>query len=437
MTTKQPLPVLIVGAGPAGLMMAHELSRMGIAVVIIDKEVQKNVFSRAIAVQARTLEIFAALDLDAALNLQANEISRFEIWPENQQPIVIALEKASSGFSRLHSIEQPHTELVLEQALARRGQHISRGVTLVDFSEHDDHIQAHTIDLDGNVSIAEYSYIIGADGAHSTVRKKMNNKFTGSTYKDAFILADAICATPQSHDTVRIFFRDQNFLALLPLHGHNHYRLIALRRGETQRKGPPPTIEEFRDLAQKLIPFEFSIKNHTWVSRFFVQCRSARDYQRERIFLVGDAAHIHSPAGGQGMNTSLQDAFNLAWKINFVLKGQATVQLLQTYSEERKPVGDFLLKHTDRLFKFMVNSSILARMIRRFILPYVAKNLQARQKIVDIGSQVAIRYDAGFVCSCSSHRQKYKDLRIGVRIPNLLVKNLQGHENNEIGRAHV
>ena len=157
----------------------------------------------------------------------------------------------------------------------------------------------------------------------------MSNQFLGTTYDDAFILADAHCLNPLDRNRIHIFFKKKYFLAMIPMQGDTHYRFISVRRGERKKEGPPPTIDKIRDIAKVVVPFSLEITEPTWVSRSFVQCRSASSYQEGRVFLVGDAAHIHSPAGAQGMNTGLQDAFNLAWKLSLVIKGLAKDTLLK------------------------------------------------------------------------------------------------------------
>lgn len=411
------LPVLVVGAGPSGLMVAHELKRFGIPCTIIEKDVAKSPYSRAIAVQIRTLEIFHALNMLHHLAEKGHDVDGISLYAESKKPIAVKIETTSSFFEHLMIVDQPHTEKVLEEALAHRGQEIERGVELVDFATDSLGIRANLRMPHGEIKPERFSYIVGADGAHSLVRKKMANQFSGTTYDDAFILADAECAHAHDHHTLRLFFRKHRFLALIPMQGKNHYRLISVRRGETNKMGTMPTIEEFQDLANDVVPFPLTIKNPVWVSRFFVQCRSAARYQEGRIFLVGDAAHIHSPAGGQGMNTGLQDAFNLSWKLALTIKGLAKPELLTTYHDERKPVGDYLIDRTDRLFKFMVRSSLWARLMRRFIVPYVSKTDKIRTRLFTIGSQIAIRYEQGVICM--KKHASMEGVCIGKRVPNL------------------
>lgn len=409
--------VLVVGAGPSGLMAALQLARFDVPVRIIDKAVHKTPYSRAIAVQIRTLEIFSALGLLAKLTEKAQEIFGIEFNAEGRAPIDVKPESTTSTFLRPLIIDQPHTEAVLEKALSALGVVIERGVMLKDFSVTTNGIKAELVDCEGKVSVQPFSYIIGADGAHSLVRKKMATSFAGTTYDDAFILADALCFHDRDDRNFRIFFKGRDFLALIPMYGPNHYRLISVRRNERSEIGPPPTIDEFRKLAKKVVPFPLEIGDAAWVSRFFVQCRSASHYQDGRIFLIGDAAHVHSPAGGQGMNTGLQDALNLSFKLAMVWKGLAPCSLLFTYDQERKPVGEYLLKHTDKLFRYMVGSSWAVRLFRAVLLPYLARSKEFRTQIFRIASQTAIRYNEGLLCLGEQHIS-VPYIQRGVRIPN-------------------
>ncbi|HXW53175.1 MAG TPA: FAD-dependent monooxygenase [Myxococcota bacterium] len=410
--------VLIVGAGPSGLMMAHELARFGVPFMIIERDLKKSSYSRAIGVQIRTLEIFHALSLYSHLAELAENIGSIEIFTDGRGRITIDLPKTTSFFAAFLTVDQTHTEAVLENALIGRGQSVMRGVELLSLKEVEEGVKAELLDQQGKITSQQFSCVVGADGAHSTVRKSMSNQFSGGSYDDAFILADAFCANFSGRHAIHTFFKDTQFFAMIPMHGEHHYRLISIRRGETTKAGPMPVIDEFRALAKKVVPFPVEIKTCSWISRFFVQCRSATHYQEDGIFLIGDAAHIHSPAGAQGMNTGLQDAFNLAWKLAMTLKGLAKPEVLKSYHDERKPVGDFLVDRTDRLFKFMVKSSIWARFLRWFVLPRIAQSEKAKRKIARLISQTGIRYDSGILCNDGEHLTNM-GLELGVRAPNL------------------
>ncbi len=414
-------PVLIVGAGPSGLMMALMLSRFGIPVHIIDKELEKSPFSRAIVVQIRSLEIFSSLGLLSKLMEKGIFANSFQVNTESAIPIDINPQLSSSHFSRPLIVDQPHTEEVLESALKDLHVTVERGLTLVQAYEEGPELWAELSGPAGSFK-KQYSFIIGADGAHSTVRKNMDNRFLGKAYEDAFILADVEIESDMDHQSLRLYFKGSKFLALIPMFGQHHYRLISVRHKERSKVGPEPKVDEFQKLLESIVPFKVKITKTTWVSRFFVQCRSALHYQQGLRFLVGDAAHIHSPAGGQGMNTGLQDSLNLSFKLAMVIKGQVDDSLLLSYQEERKPVGDFLLKYTDRIFRFMVRASLIARLLRSLVLPRIMRSPRRQTRLFRIASQVAIRYQKGFICG-DNHEISLPHTAVGARVPNLLLIN--------------
>lgn len=421
--------VLIVGAGPSGLMIAHELARFNIPVRLIEKELEASHFTRALAVQIRTLEIFHALGMLTSLKEKSEALSAFEIYINNQAPLEIFPVPTSSAYLRPLAIDQSHTEEVLKNRVKQLGVKLERGVELIGLTQTNSGVFAKLKSKSGEENAGPFAYIIGADGAHSFVRKNMPVSFLGSTYDDAFILADVQCDEENHEGIFRLFFKNKDFLAMIPLHGRGNYRLISVRRDERTKLGPEPNILEFQKLIAKLVPFSFNIIISRWVSRFFVQCRSAEAYAHERLFLIGDAAHIHSPAGGQGMNTGLQDAFNLGFKLALVLKNLSPESLLLTYEQERKPVGDFLIKNTDRLFKFMIRGSFGARMLRRFVLPYFARCEKMRAKIFRIGSQTAINYKHGALCLDHQH-QEFFEVKIGARMINWPLINNHVHKSD-------
>jgi 2-polyprenyl-6-methoxyphenol hydroxylase-like FAD-dependent oxidoreductase len=421
--------VLIVGAGPSGLMIAHELARFNIPVRLIDKNPEPSFESRALIIQIRTLEIFDALNIISSLEEKSESLNAFEVFVENKKPLEIQVMPTDSNFLRPLVVDQSHTEEVLGKSIKSLGVKIERGVELVGLTQTKTNIYADLKSSLGTEKAGPFAYIIGADGAHSFVRKNMPLSFEGSTYEDAFILADVQCSSDDQENKFRIFFKGLDFLALVPLYQKGNYRLISVRRDERSKIGPKPNIEEFQKLIAQLVPFSFAIKTTRWVSRFFVQCRSASHYQHENLFLIGDAAHIHSPAGGQGMNTGLQDAFNLGFKLALVLKKLSPESLLSTYELERKPVGDFLIKNTDRLFKFMIRSSFGARMLRRLVLPFIAHNKKIRAKIFRVVSQTAITYKHGCLCTNYQHQEIF-NIKIGRRMINWLLINNYNNKNN-------
>lgn len=405
------LPVLVVGAGPSGLMMAHELLRYGIPCTLIEKDFIRSPFTKAIGVQVRTLEIFLSLGLFDELDRYAHHVNKVKIFTQKKLRAKISTRVKISQLNSIAVIDQKHTEDTLLNRLNNNGMMIKRGFRLKSIKQFDDHVLATIVDDEGNKLREKYSYVIGADGAYSTVRKLMHDQFHGSSYDHAFILADVDCVHDEDQNSFMVFFSNNKFLAMIPMYGKDHYRLISISNNK-------PHIKEFIDLAKETVPFNVEIKNPTWVSKFFVQCRSANRYSHKRLFLVGDSAHIHSPAGAQGMNTGLQDAFNLGFKLAMVIKKIAKPEILATYHQERKPVGEFLLKYTDRLFKIMISDSVLSNMLRRVLLPLVGRSFYLRKKIFTTFSQTAIRYQSGCVCLRKKHL-KLPGITVGMRVANI------------------
>lgn len=417
------LPILIVGAGPSGLMLALILARLGQKVRIIDKNISINPYSRAIGVQIRTLEIFKSLGLVQNLRKYALPLSSIKIYNEFGLKFSIRSFYEFSIFHNPWIVDQSDTQKVLEEGLKKLGIEVERGITLTDFTQDNNNVTANLVYADGKTETLHTSYLAGADGAHSFVRKKLNHKFSGTSYDDAFILADACFEENINTNCASLFLKNKKFLAILPLAKKNHYRLISVRKNDRNKEGQEPSKEEFQDLIKELTHFP-AISSIQWIARFFVRCLSVDNYQQKRVFLVGDAAHIHSPAGGQGMNTGLQDAFNLGFKLAMVNGCLAKEKLLTTYHDERKPVGDFLIKNTDKLFSFMVKNTFFLRVARTLILLFLSVFKLVPSKFMSILSQTNIRYEKGFVCTFSKHNS-ISCMDIGKRIYCWQLKNNQ------------
>ncbi len=392
-------------------MMAHELARFGVNVRLIDERREKEPGSKAIGVQARTLEIFSALGLYEELIKESHQVTGGTIFSDENAPIHVAFPELF-GFPTPVIIDQRHTEAVLENAVVKLGVVVERGARLVDFFLHEDSIEATIEHGPGATEQVYFSDVIGADGAHSTVRKQLGFAFSGKRYREGFIVADAEVTGLDDHESFQVSFKKSGVLGFIPMKGLNHYRILAVMRDISSDQNI--SFEMLQNIVQKVWPKPLVINKPTWTSYFHVSCRSAAHYQKGRVFLVGDAAHIHSPAGAQGMNTGLQDAFNLGFKLALVKKGLAPSSILETYEMERRPVGEFLLKYTDRLFRSMVQGSFWVRLFRRYFLPYFSQSKRLRTRAIRIISQTAIRYEKGVLCS-ARHHLKTSCFRVGVR----------------------
>ena len=352
------LPVLVVGAGPTGLMVANELARHGVPPRIIDRGPAPATTSRALVVQPRTLEIFddigvidqaiAAGDSATGLTITfATKTVELDFAGQLTGP------QNHTAYPEPRTLSQHDTERILTELLSKQGVEIERGRALTDLTQDGETVTVSLRGEDGSIETVRCRWVIGCDGAHSAVRKAAGIPFTGSTYRDEFIMADAELEWKLPHGGLYGFPSPAGIFAAFSMPGENRYRIFG--NFPPGPDGPSaeysePSHEEFQAMVDERVPFPAKVVKEYWVTRYRVHSRTVPRYRDGRVFLVGDAAHVHSPAGAQGMNTGIQDAYNLAWKLALVERGLADESLLDSYQAERHPVGVQLLKTTDRLF---------------------------------------------------------------------------------------
>ncbi len=405
--------VLIVGAGPTGLMSAVLLARSGVRVRIFDKNPEQAHESRALAIQARTLELFLALGLADELLKRGTLVTNARLFKDGDAKVELhfeAIHRPDTPYAFILIIPQRDTEAVLNDELRRLGVNVERSVEVTGFEQADGGVTAHAKGADGKEFEVRASYLIGGDGAHSIVRKALGLTFEGSAYPQDFLLADCrVEGLPHPSD-FGIFLHDKDFAVYFPLpDGKGMGRIITERSGlagdshesvdkQGGKDAPLPLVEEaFR----KATNLDVTLHDATWTSLYRVHHRGVDRYGKGRAFVAGDAAHIHSPAGGQGMNTGLQDAANLAWKLVLALRrpGGVPAGLLDTYHDERWPVGQRVLKVTDEMFSTMTTQSGWFAAVRNAIVPRVAGVLShtdlARAFVFNFLSQLGIYYPPG------------------------------------------
>jgi 2-polyprenyl-6-methoxyphenol hydroxylase-like FAD-dependent oxidoreductase len=383
------IPVLVVGAGPSGLTMANELARHGTAVRIIERAPAPPVTSRALVVMPRTLEIFddmGVVDEAIAAGNPAESLTITFSKHKVRMDFGGLLEGPQNytAFPALRTLSQHDTERILTALLARHGVQIEHGAELTDLNQVGDTVSATLRGPDGSVEAVRCGWVIGCDGAHSAVRRASGIPFTGSTYRDEFIMADARLDWELPHGELYGFPSPAGLFAAFSMPGENRYRIFG--NVPPGPEGPSaeysePTHEEFQAMLDERVPFPAKVCEEFWVTRYRVHSRTVPRYREGRIFLVGDAAHVHSPAGAQGMNTGIQDAYNLAWKLALVERGIAKESLLDSYHAERHPVGVQLLKTTDRLFTAIAGQNPLSRIARGRVAPLVARGLLTRPSL--------------------------------------------------------
>jgi 2-polyprenyl-6-methoxyphenol hydroxylase-like FAD-dependent oxidoreductase len=393
--------VLVVGAGPTGLMLAHELACRSARVRVIDRNRDRARESRALVVHARSLELLDRWGLAETMVDRGRKTLAATGHTEHGRNFDIELGDIGVDDTRypfLLFLSQAETEAVLSSALEARGVRIERETELVSF-EHDREGVTATLRAKEGTSTVRVAYLAGCDGAHSTVRHGLGVAFEGAPYQQDFILADADVETDLRTDRLHFFLRTRGLLAMFPFRERNFVRFIGSRARTRDTGDEPPTRDEVASYVDELSTAPIRVANLRWSSRYHLHHRAAERFRVGRVFLCGDAAHIHSPAGGQGMNTGLQDAANLGWKLADVLDGRAAEPLLESYEAERLPVARWLLRYTDRLFLAAAAHNPLVVRVRNALLPRLVTRAlstpERRRRAFRYVSQLAISYRDG------------------------------------------
>jgi 2-polyprenyl-6-methoxyphenol hydroxylase-like FAD-dependent oxidoreductase len=390
--------VLIVGAGPSGLMAAAQLLRWGIRPRIIEANAGPTLQTRAIGVQARSMEIYRQMGLEKEVFARGIPAKYATIFTEHGRLGQLSMEHIGAGLSPypyMFILPQDQNEVVLGNDLKRHGLEVEWNTALKEISNTNDGTNV-TLATPSGLETAEYRYVIGADGPRSTVRQTLGIDFEGSTYEHKFFVADLKAEGELVDGSLNLFLSNKYFvLALFPLPGAKRFRLIGLLPDDLAQK-ENPTFEELHPKLLEMVGGRMQFNDVSWFSTYKVHHRVAARFQKGHCFLVGDAAHIHSPIGGQGMNTGLQDAYNLAWKLVLVLRGQANEHLLETYHDERRANASSLINTTDRAFSFLVSPNPFVAFARDWLLPRIAPGLLntkfLQRKFFLTISQTALNY---------------------------------------------
>jgi 2-polyprenyl-6-methoxyphenol hydroxylase-like FAD-dependent oxidoreductase len=407
-------PILIVGAGPTGLTLAIELARRHIPYRIIDQLIAPTTQSRALGIHARTLEIFADLGIVDQILQRGRKIQTMTVFAKRRQLAQLHYERVASPYPFAVILPQADTEALLTQRLQELGGQVERGLQLTDFTWDGKSVVATIQDSNGQQEIMHVPYLIGCDGAHSMTRHQMNLPFTGDATDENWILADVKIKPSLTKRSFGLFLDPQGVLLLIPL-GQNEYRLAASHRAVGMNPQDEPTVAEFQILADNYLPERLQIESASWLSRFKIQYRHVASYQQDHVFLAGDAAHIHSPAGGQGMNTGIQDAYNLGWKLALVTQGKMSPMLLASYSQERIPVALTVLKESRALTRLMTLRHSITRRLRNWLMPLVTQFDFVQTGIVDKISEIGIHYQSSHIIS--EDWQGHAGVKAGCRAP--------------------
>jgi 2-polyprenyl-6-methoxyphenol hydroxylase-like FAD-dependent oxidoreductase len=388
--------VLIVGAGPTGLVLALWLAKLGVQVRIIDKTAGPGTTSRALAVQARTLELYRQLDLTDAVLRRGHKTPAVNLWVRGEKAAHLPFEDVGVGLTPypfLHIFPQDEHERLLVEWLESFGVNVERQTELLGFEMTAGGVTARLRGPGGEASV-EASYIAGCDGARSVVRETLGVGFPGGTYRQVFYVADVDAEGPPIDGELHVDLDEADFLAIFPLAGEGRARLIGTVRDERAERADTMRFEDVSDRAIQNLKLE--VRKVNWFSTYHVHHRVARRFQAGRAFLLGDSAHIHSPAGGQGMNTGIGDSINLAWKLAAVLAGRAPESLLASYEAERIVFARRLVATTDRAFSFATGEGRVADILRTRIAPLVLPRIvgieAAREFLFRTVGQITLNY---------------------------------------------
>lgn len=392
------IDVLIIGAGPTGLMLANQLARRGVRVMIVDKHSGPAQQTRAMAVHARTLEIYSQLGIaEQALSL-GRRGNGANMWTAGKRMARIPLGdigKTVSPFPYVLMLGQDDNERILGEHLNQQGISVQWNTELIALNQTASGVDATLQLSDGSQRNISAAYIAGCDGGHSAVREFCGIKFPGAPYEHVFFVADTEAIGNMVPDELNVYLWRDGFHLFFPMAGKDRWRVIGILP-ERLRGDDDVAFSALSPDIQQEVGGNLEFKACSWFSTYRIAHRAAETFHDRRCFLLGDAAHIHSPMGGQGMNTGLQDAYNLAWKLAMVITGKASEKLLDTYETERLPVAQRLLRTTDRAFTMLVSNHWLAGVFRTRILAKVAAFAMTFERVQQLAfrtvSQTGIHY---------------------------------------------
>ncbi|MEQ1943125.1 FAD-dependent oxidoreductase [Mesorhizobium sp. VNQ89] len=384
--------VLVVGAGPVGLTMALELARYKVPVRLIEKATERAGTSRAIAIWPRTLELLDRAGATSELVEAGVRVTTAEINAGEKQIARIQFEGVESPHKFVLMLAQNETEAILQRHAEATGVRCELGVELRRVTQDDKAVAATIAYPDGRVQTESFDWVVACDGAHSTVRHNLGMSFDGDLIDNDWGLGDFyLTGAPFGPDVLANYFHKDGPIIYFPL-APNRYRIIASLGPSKGDRPVPPTAEEFQTLVTTRGPASIKLGEPVWISAFRINERQVQNYRDGRIFLAGDAAHVHSPAGGQGMNTGMQDAFNLAWKLALAARGMAAPTLLESYSPERHAVGAEVIAAAGKLTKMALISNPVLQDIRNHVAHLILGLPPVKHALVGQMTEISVGY---------------------------------------------
>jgi 2-polyprenyl-6-methoxyphenol hydroxylase-like FAD-dependent oxidoreductase len=432
--------VIVIGAGPTGLSLACQLIRYGVDFVILDQMKSTTPYSKAIGVQARTLEIYEQINLANKLIEQGwvTEKARFVVGGKVRGEVELSkIGEGMSPYPFLLLVEQGRHEKILYDFIKENGKDISWETELEDFSQDETGVRAKVKKATGENETIEAKFMVGCDGAKSPVRNTLGLTFEGSTFERMFYVADAEIEWKFTHEALYVCLARKALTAFFPMVGKNHYRIVGTFPEGHEGDEGEILYEEIEQQFREDTELDLDIVDVNWFSTYKVHTRHVNKFSVGRCFLAGDAAHIHTPAGAQGMNTGIQDGYNLAWKIWLVLQKKGRENILETYNEERLRNAKTLLKTTDLIFNLGASPDTFLSYFRTHIFPYIAGFAltldTVKRFIFPRISQIGINYRTS---SLSENNGDFS-VKAGDRMPYFTVEGERVYERLDQPKFHL
>jgi 2-polyprenyl-6-methoxyphenol hydroxylase-like FAD-dependent oxidoreductase len=413
--------VIIVGAGPVGLTLAGLLARQGMRCVAVERAAERTDKSKALVLWPRTLELLQSVGAAAPFLAAGSLAHGGRVFSGDRMLLRLDFRQVGSRFHSVLMIPQSETERLLEADALAAGAELARRTELLHFAPAGDGVRVTVRDAGGRESAHECAWLVGCDGAHSTVRHGLGLAFDGAAENADWMLADVHIRGDLARDEIRIHLHPDGTLAIFPI-PPDRFRLIG-DLGPARGEHPPePTMADVQALLDRRGPGGLTAFDPVWLSGFRINDRQVPTYRVGRVFLAGDAAHIHSPAGGQGMNTGMHDAFNLAWKLALTRQGRATDALLDSYQSERHPIGAMIVRGAGALTHAGTLRHPLLRRLRDVLVGSLGTLPVVRRTMASVLAETAINYRQSPLVRDERRHRPRRGVHAGDRLPDLLVR---------------
>jgi 2-polyprenyl-6-methoxyphenol hydroxylase-like FAD-dependent oxidoreductase len=422
--------VLIVGAGPVGLFLANECARRGLRWLLVETRASQSAHSKALAIMPRTLEIFDMAGIADPFLEAANRVTWVAVVAQERRLARMHFTPEESPYSFVAMVPQDVTERLLVEELVRKGGAIEYETTFVSAVQREGYVSV-ALDKTGKRLKLTAAFVVGCDGAHSAVRHILNLPFEGAQYDASFMLADVETNETLPADEMQLCPSQFGPLAIFPMNATRRRIVATIEHAEEE----VPSLDLVRKIVAQRAPSGIEARALHWSSYFRIHHRQVAQLRVGRIFIAGDSAHIHSPFGGQGMNTGLQDVWNLVWKLDLAVRGRGNEALLDSYTAERRPVIKHVLEVTDFMTKAMGTPSRVAQALRNTVIPMVSRLAPFQHGFVQTLSGLGIAYRGSPIVEGEGKRYFDDSLRGGKGIGSRFLLVLDDDADSSVKEA--